>query len=266
MTDISSPSFKPALGVFSILTGSFALFFRNLIPMALIALIPSILGILINLFLISPSDQQAMMTTQDPDQLFALYADLAWRFGFSFIIGMILFGFGAAALTIAAYDAKMERGINIGRSLGAALKHMLIVAICCVLGGLGIYLGLILLIIPGLLLMAMWFVIVPAIVVDGSGFGAFGRSASLTKEYRWPLIGLLCLFFIAFWLIGMAMALVQLPLIMMGDGGFYVLLAFQGLATAFFYAIGGSMTALVYARLREIKEGTSFDELSEVFS
>jgi hypothetical protein len=69
----------------------------------------------------------------------------------------------------------------IGPLLGAAI-----------LAGLGITVGLLLLVLPGLYLITIWAVVVPAIVIDGRGIGyAFGRSRSLVRGSRWRVFGVI---------------------------------------------------------------------------
>jgi hypothetical protein len=73
----------------------------------------------------------------------------------------------------------------IGKLIGAGL-----------LAGIAITIGLLLLIAPGLYLLTIWAVIVPAIVLERVGvFDSFGRSRQLVKGYGWPVLGVLvCLF------------------------------------------------------------------------
>jgi hypothetical protein len=59
-----------------------------------------------------------------------------------------------------------------------------------ILAGLGIGIGFVLLIVPGLILLTMWAVIAPAILVEHRGvFDAFGRSRQLVKGQGWPVFG-----------------------------------------------------------------------------
>jgi hypothetical protein len=51
---------------------------------------------------------------------------------------------------------------------------------------------LLLLIVPGLYLLTIWAVVVPAIVIDGHGIGyAFGRSRKLVRGSRWRVFGVI---------------------------------------------------------------------------
>jgi hypothetical protein len=66
-----------------------------------------------------------------------------------------------------------------------------------VLAGIGIGIGLILLIVPGLFLLTIWAVIVPAIVIDRTGvLGAFGRSRQLVKDNGWRVFGVIVVLFL----------------------------------------------------------------------
>jgi hypothetical protein len=66
-----------------------------------------------------------------------------------------------------------------------------------VLAGIGIAIGLILLIVPGLFLLTIWAVIVPVIVVEKSGvLDSFGRSRGLVRENGWRVFGVIVVLFL----------------------------------------------------------------------
>jgi hypothetical protein len=59
-----------------------------------------------------------------------------------------------------------------------------------ILAGLGIALGLVFLIVPGLVLLTWWCLIVPVIVLEGKPVGeAFSRSRELVRGHGWPVFG-----------------------------------------------------------------------------
>jgi hypothetical protein len=61
-----------------------------------------------------------------------------------------------------------------------------------VLAGLGIALGLLLLVVPGLILLTWWALIPPAIVLENKGvFESFGRSRELVRGHGWNVFGVL---------------------------------------------------------------------------
>jgi hypothetical protein len=67
-----------------------------------------------------------------------------------------------------------------------------------ILAGLGIALGLVLLIVPGLILLTWWCLISPVIVLEGKGVGeSFGRSRELVRGHGWTVFGIIVLALLA---------------------------------------------------------------------
>jgi hypothetical protein len=61
-----------------------------------------------------------------------------------------------------------------------------------ILSGIGIFIGFVLLIVPGLILMTIWSVVGPVTVLERPGvFAAFERSRALVKDFGWPVFGVL---------------------------------------------------------------------------
>jgi hypothetical protein len=60
------------------------------------------------------------------------------------------------------------------------------------IAGIGILIGFILLIVPGLFLMTIWSVVAPVTVIERPGvFEAFGRSRELVRGYGWQVFGVI---------------------------------------------------------------------------
>jgi hypothetical protein len=67
-----------------------------------------------------------------------------------------------------------------------------------VIAGLGIALGLLVFIVPGLYLLTRWFLIAPVIVLEGRSAGeSFGRSWELVRGHAWDAFGLILLTLVA---------------------------------------------------------------------
>src|SRR3954447_2779603 len=66
-----------------------------------------------------------------------------------------------------------------------------------ILAGIGIGIGFILLIVPGLFLLTIWAVVAPAIVSERVGvFQAFGRSRELVRGHGWQVFGVIVVLFL----------------------------------------------------------------------
>lgn len=120
---------------------------------------------------------------------------------------------------------------------------------------LGLVLAFLLLIVPGFLLMTVWYVVVPAFLMERLGvFAAFGRSAQLTKGRRWSLFGLIVLLGVVQLVFGTIAGVVALNLMQpMGLG----VTKLQPLASALFNGLMGVLSsvasAAAYAELRRAR-------------
>ena len=139
-------------------------------------------------------------------------------------------------------------------SLGAALSRCL-ARIWPILGtsllvSLIAGVGTLLLIVPGFIALLMLYVAVPACVVEGLGPAAsLGRSAELTKGFRWKILGLILLVS----LISIICSLLVTFILTLFTGAFVAALgkfAVQALTTA----LSGVLAAVIYYSLRAAKE------------
>ena len=87
--------------------------------------------------------------------------------------------------------------LSIRQTVSEATPFIASVAGASILAGIAITIGLLLVIVPGLFLITIWAVIVPVIVIEGSGpLAAFGRSQQLVRGHGWHVFGTLVLTFI----------------------------------------------------------------------
>lgn len=93
-----------------------------------------------------------------------------------------------------------RRDATVGDLFSAAAPAIGSLIIWAIASGIGIGIGFVLLIVPGLILMTLWSVGSPAIVVEGIGpFAAFGRSYDLVRGQAWTVFGVIvCVFLIMF--------------------------------------------------------------------
>jgi hypothetical protein len=169
----------------------------------------------------SPIILLARSLTMEPMDLGPV--DLAVRllgWGVLGLVQLIVLGaLGEAVIVHAAFQDMQRRPVRLAESLNVALRRFLpivgvafvVVLLIRLVGGVAFFvvlsvafvmvlsmpqeyqqnLGLILLIVPGLILYAMWFVAVPACVVERLGpWTSLRRSRDLTKGHRWKLCGL----------------------------------------------------------------------------
>jgi hypothetical protein len=116
------------------------------------------------------------------------------------------------ALVIAIEDVRDGRAdLSISETLSRVRPRMNALAIGGILASIGITIGFILLIIPGLVLLTWWLLIVPVIMLEGrSATESFGRSRELVRGNGWNVFGLIILTIVILIVAGLVIGIVLL--------------------------------------------------------
>lgn len=95
------------------------------------------------------------------------------------------------ALVRAVDDARRGRpDLSVAETFRQTGPRLVVLAVAGVLASIGIFIGLLLLVVPGLVLLTWWFVLSPVVVLEGRGIlPAFGRSRALVRGQGWPVFG-----------------------------------------------------------------------------
>jgi len=97
------------------------------------------------------------------------------------------------ALVEAVQDVRDgKQDFSIGQLFQRVQPRLGALIVAGILAGLGIAVGFVLLIVPGLYLLTIWSLIVPSIVIEGKSAGeSFGRSRELVRGYGWNVFGVI---------------------------------------------------------------------------
>ena len=178
-------------------------------------------------------------------------SDLLWS-----LIALLLSVVGAfwlqGALIEAVKDVRDGRiDTTIGELFERTRARLPALIAAGIVAGIGVALGLILLIVPGLFLLTRWALIPAVIVIEKRGAGdAFDRSWQLTRGHGWPVFGSLI---VSFLLYAIALALFRtlfLPLPRFAEiwvGGVVA----HSITTPFIALVG----AVLYFRLARLSAG-----------
>jgi hypothetical protein len=111
------------------------------------------------------------------------------------LLGMFLL---QAALVKAVQDVRDGRAdLDLGATISAAMPFIGAVGVASILASIGIEIGFVLIIVPGLILLTFWSLIVPEIVIGGSGaLESFSRSWRTVRGYAWNVFGTFVLIFL----------------------------------------------------------------------
>lgn len=103
-------------------------------------------------------------------------------------------------------DGRADR--TIGETYQAVAPRLPALIVAGILAGIGIAIGLLLLIIPGLFLLTIWSMIIAAIVIEGRSAGdSFGRSREIVRGHGWEVFGLIIIVFL---LVAVSSGIIQL--------------------------------------------------------
>ncbi|MEZ5892466.1 MAG: hypothetical protein R3C58_04880 [Parvularculaceae bacterium] len=152
---------------------------------------------------------------------------------------------------------------NLNDCISTGLRHALPLFAVAILVTLGMMLGMMLLIVPGVILAIMWSVAVPVQVAENSGITqALGRSRALTKNNRWKIFGLFVILVILSYVIGIV---ITVPALALGGPGTIFSALLQTLASVLSSVVGAVGVAALYFQLRSSKEGIGAEALAKVF-
>jgi hypothetical protein len=176
---------------------------------------------------------------------------VAIGFGLTIVIGTLFQGL------VVGFVRDVEAGLPQGAepSIGALVRSVAPVigplVGASILSALGVGLGLVLLIVPGLFLMTIWSVVAPVVVLERVPvLAAFGRSHALVQGFGWPVFGTLVLLF----LLLLPAAIVALAATeALGDVAGSLI---EVLVTALATTVSVLGTATLYFRLRDAESAT----------
>ena len=261
MTDTFNPAQKPALGVGAIVSDGFSILFGNFVKVFLLGFVGAFAGFIVNtIFLGFEIATGVGDPAIDPNTIIIGSV-------FSAIINFAVYGLVTALIIQLAYDAKLGRTNGFGTYFRTALPAIFPIVILTLVVTILSMIGAIALIIGALWVYAVFYVMAPVAVIEKGGFRSLGRSASLTKEYRWSIVGLFLIVMLLSFVLQFVGAFVvgSLGFLTSGAGGQVVAGVGLSMISGLAYAFGGIIIALVYARLRAVKEGVDVDQIAAVF-
>jgi hypothetical protein len=233
---------------------SLGVYARNFVGFTALALVIGIVSLLFQLLVFVP---MMVSASQDATQM-------NWGLVFlGSVVPMIVNALTQATIIYGTFQDLRGQKASIGDCITRGLSSIVPVIIGSILLGLGIGIGFMLIIVPGLILAVMWWVYVPAIVVESKGIiGAFGRSRELTRGRRWHVLGLILIVGIIVLIISFAIGkALQDPTGQVSTVGSIIQYAVLSVLTAF----NAVLVAVGYYYLRSEKEGTDVNAIASIF-
>jgi hypothetical protein len=267
MTTTSPSDLDQPLRVGSIIGDAFGIFFSRFLKVFVIGMIGGGL-IFLTAWLLNGWTETISNTgitnVSTPQALIANFVNTG--------IGMVVYALMTGVIVQMTYDAKLDRKRSLWAYMLNALPAALPIALMSLLVSFLSVLGAVALFVGALWVLAAFYVMVPVAVIERQGFGSLRRSFELTRGFRWPIVGVMILFFIigiviSLPAVGIAQALLsdEIFSLFSSSAGRAAITVLELVTNGVVYAFGGIATGLVYARLREIKEGVGVEDIAAVF-
>ncbi|MEP3655493.1 MAG: hypothetical protein ABJO36_11410 [Litorimonas sp.] len=239
-------------------------FFGAGVPMMLFSMWPVLLGVGEGINMYDPTWAEDIDWEGIIGPAIAIY--VAWL-----LFAVFMYG----ALIQMSVTALNDRSVRLGDSVKTGLRLFFPLLAIFLIYIIGMTIGLMLLIVPGVFIAFGWALALHVKVIEGGTItGALSRSWSLSKGYkRWIL-----LMMIIFSVLGAVIGLVfQLPVLFFGnsqtamfEGGsmtFWVANAIgTGLAQMVAAALSYVGLTATYLEIRRVKEGVDVDRIADIFS
>ena len=147
-------------------------------------------------------------------------------------------------------DGKREFSVN---DLASSASHVILPLIGAgILAGIGIGIGILLFVIPGLILMTIWAVIAPVIVLERVGvMASFGRSRELVRDNGWRVFGVIVSVAIIVFVVRAILGAIAVSI----DDSLVARIIFDWIGSSLTAPITAIVAAVIYFHLKGIKEG-----------
>jgi hypothetical protein len=235
-----------------VLGETFQIYFANFLPFVLLTALAYAPAILVAVLVPAPAQGatlQALLRTEGRGLL-------------GLLLRVLCGPLATATITYGVFQQMRGRNTSFADCLKVGLSNLLPVLGVAIVQGLAIGVSAIFCLVPGLIVAAMLAVSVPAAVEERPGLlAALNRSSELTEGYRWSVFGVLFILFILAIGVGLvfnvvALGLASVPLLAR------VLREATVVVTS---GLSATAAAVMYYRLRSVKESIDVENLASVF-
>lgn len=217
--------------------------------------------------------QQSLASGEmDPDQMLGY---MGVTLG-SVLVSLVFQAIAQGALIRATVAYANGERASFGESLSAGLAVALPLIGLSIVMALGVGLGFLLLIVPGIILYVIWSVATPALVAERIGvFDALGRSRELTRGVRWPVFGVIAIMVVGSWIVSGIFGAVVVGTTGFSASGMAELanegpsvgwILVEGILSTVTIAVWSTVVSALYLELRTAKEGPEGQALADIFS
>ncbi|MEQ8710735.1 MAG: hypothetical protein RIC36_17260 [Rhodospirillales bacterium] len=251
------------LRIGSVIARTFSVMFSNLPAFMFVAVMLSLIPLIFQIMLGGVESLGASYGAGDMQS-----GALALTFVVGFLSLMLAY-IAQGAIVYGAVRSLDDQTAGFSECVGRGLVLALPLLGIAVVYSLGLMISLLLLVIPALIFFCVYFVVIPAAVMEKSGIlGSFSRSAQLTRGNRWRILGLVLLGMLIIVTVSIGFGLVTGIIVIFAGPGNDALLAaglIEAVVNAVVMVFNACLVSVTYYELRHLEGGTSLEKLSSVF-
>jgi hypothetical protein len=250
----AGPAFLGTFEPGKILGETFSIYFSNIIPFLLLSVLA------LSPLLLFAAWMSSLPATEMVVQLSGLLGNL---------IQLICVPIATAAITYGVYQQMRGGTTSLVACLQVGLTTLFPMLGLAFVQGFAIGLGTLACVVPGILLAVRWAVSIPAKVEERPSItDAMKRSSYLTEGYRWQVFAVLAVLFVINLVLGMGAGVVVGVSSVRSGKTMHpgTLLFMTSLVQVVTTGIAATASAVMYYRLRSVKESVDVDQISSVFA
>ena len=265
MTDetVMAPVTVSKLRAGSVIARAFSVMFSNFPAFMLLAVMLSLIPLIFQIMLGGVQSLDISLSAQNMQQdVLVLSVVVA-------LLSVMLSYVAQGAIVYGAVRSLDDQRTSFTECVGRGLVLALPLLAIVILYSLGVIVSFMLLVVPGVVFVCVYFVVMPVTVMEKPGiFRSFSRSAELTRGNRWRILGLLALSMLVTFVAAFGFGLVIGIIIAFVGPGENALLAgalFEAVINAVLIVFFASLVSVTYYDLRHFEGGANLEKLSSVF-
>jgi hypothetical protein len=172
---------------------------------------------------------------------------------------LVTYSLMSAVLVVLTSQAYLGDPVDVGSAVRRVVPRVVPVLVASVIRSVLFIIGFVFLIVPAFWVLARYFAVVPAIVLEDAGtLRSFSRSAELSLGRKWHILGTLVLVTIIYYLLVVGVSLVGAV-----TGNFVVQTTISSVGAILVYPVVAITEALLYYDARIRSEGLDIELMTD---
>jgi hypothetical protein len=177
----------------------------------------------------------------------------------SSLAGVFSYMLMSAVLTICASQAYLGEAVDIGVAVRRTVSRLGALIVSTIIVTILVFVGIVLLVAPGIYVLAMYFAVTPVILLEDTGvLAALTRSSELSKGRKWHILVTMFLVGLIYFVVLMGLSIVTAL-----AGGFVVQGILAAIVTICLYPVVPIASLLLYYDARIQSEGLDIELMAD---